>query len=154
MRLYNQGCKLHKMSILLHSKGKVRKSGLSSIPVRWRASPTDLTKEGRRSVMLQFPPMPTWDSLHPLIIHFPIALLLFCPVFIAISAAIRPPKGRPYIIAALLVLLLGTVSLFVAASTGEAASELAERGGAMSAVLASHEALASQTKIVFLGLST
>jgi uncharacterized membrane protein len=103
--------------------------------------------------MLQFPPMPTWDSLHPLIIHFPIALLLLCPVFIAISAAIKPPKGRPYMIAALLVLLLGTVSLFIAASTGEAASELAERGGAMSAVLESHEALASQTKFVFLGLS-
>jgi uncharacterized membrane protein len=103
--------------------------------------------------MLQFPPMPTWDSLHPLIIHFPIALLLLCPVFIAISAAIKPPNGRPYMIAALLVLLLGTASLFVAASTGEAASELAERGGAMSAVLESHEALASQTKVIFLGLS-
>jgi uncharacterized membrane protein len=103
--------------------------------------------------MLQFPPMPTWDSLHPLIIHFPIALLLLCPIFIAISAAIRPPQGRPYMIAALVVLLLGTASLFVAASTGEAASELAERGGAMNAVLESHEALASQTKVIFLGLS-
>jgi uncharacterized membrane protein len=103
--------------------------------------------------MLQFPPMPTWNSLHPIIIHFPIVLLLLCPVFIAISAAIKPPKGRPYMMAALLVLLLGTISLFVAASTGESASELAERGGTMSAVLESHEALASQTKVIFLGLS-
>jgi len=103
--------------------------------------------------MLQLPPMPTWDSLHPLIVHFPIALLLLCPVFIVISAAAKPPKGRPYLMAALVVLLLGTISIFVAASTGAAASELAERGAAMNAVLESHEALASETKVIFLGLS-
>ena len=26
--------------------------------------------------MIDLPPVPTWDGLHPLIIHFPIALLL------------------------------------------------------------------------------
>ena len=55
--------------------------------------------------MLQFPPLPTWDSLHPLIIHFPIALLLLCPLFILISAIPPPPKGKPYMTAALLILL-------------------------------------------------
>ncbi len=103
--------------------------------------------------MLQFPPIPTWDSLHPLIIHFPIALLLLSPLFILISAALPSPKSRPYMIAAIIVLLLGTGSLFAAASTGEAAAELAERGGAMNAVLETHENLASESKIVFSGLS-
>ena len=45
--------------------------------------------------MLQFPPFPTWDSLHPLIIHFPIALLLVCPLFILIGAFLSAEKGRP-----------------------------------------------------------
>jgi uncharacterized membrane protein len=102
---------------------------------------------------MHFPPMPTWDSLHPLIIHFPIVLLLLSPLFILISAILRPPAGRPYLVVALILLLMGTTSLFIAASTGEAAAELAERGGDMNAVLESHESLASQTKIVFSGLS-
>lgn len=103
--------------------------------------------------MLQFPPLPSWDSLHPLIIHFPIVLLLLSPLFVAISAVLRPRTGRPYMISALLLLLLGTASLFVAVSTGKEAAELAERGGALDAVLSSHESLASETQIVFAGLS-
>ncbi len=103
--------------------------------------------------MLHFPPLPSWDSFHPLIIHFPIVLLLLSPLFVLISTALQPPKGRPYMITALLILLLGTGSLFISASTGEAAAELAERGGGMDAVLKAHEHLATETQIVFSGLS-
>jgi uncharacterized membrane protein len=103
--------------------------------------------------MLQFPPLPTWDSLHPLIIHFPIALLLLSPLFVLISAVLTPVKGKPYMIAALMILLLGTGSLFIAGSTGHAAADLAERGGALDAVLETHEDLAGETQIVFAILS-
>ena len=104
--------------------------------------------------MLHLPPFPTWDSLHPLIIHFPIVLLLLSPLLLLISVAVSPSKARPYMLVALLVLLLGTASLFVAVSTGEAAGELAERGGAINGVLESHEELASETRIIFSILST
>ena len=103
--------------------------------------------------MLQIPPLPAWDSLHVLIIHFPIALLLLSPLFIVISAILTPAKGRPYMIAALITLLLGTASVFVAASTGQAAAELAERGGPVDDALKAHEELAEETRIVFAGLS-
>jgi len=103
--------------------------------------------------MPQFPPIPTWDSLHPLVIHFPIVLLLLSPLFILISATLSPPKGGPYMTGALIILLLGTISLFVASATGEEAAALADRGGAVDAVLAAHEHLASETKIVFSALS-
>ena len=103
--------------------------------------------------MFLLPPLPSWDSLHPLIIHFPIALLFLAPVFIGLSAVLTPPKGRPFLIAALIVLLLGTASLYIAASTGKAAGELAERGGPVDQVLADHEDLASETRLIFSGLS-
>lgn len=99
--------------------------------------------------MLQFPPIPTWEALHPLVIHFPIALLLLSPLFILISAVLAPAKSRPYLTAALMILLLGTAGLFIAEWTGEAAAELAERGGGSAAVLEIHESLASETAIVF-----
>ena len=57
--------------------------------------------------MLQFPAIPSWDALHPLIIHFPIALLLIAPIFIrVVGAALTPAKGRSYLIAAMVLLLV------------------------------------------------
>ena len=104
--------------------------------------------------MLLFPPIPGWNSLHPMFIHFPIVLLLLCPLFVLISAAMAPPKGRPYMISALIILLLGTGSLFLAAATGEAtAATVAGHGGPVEAVLKSHAELAEETKIVCLVLS-
>ena len=36
--------------------------------------------------MIQTPPIPSWDGLHPLIIDFPIALLLVAPLLVLIGA--------------------------------------------------------------------
>src|SRR6516165_3887187 len=117
------------------------------------ANPSGPSVPYREANMLQLPPIPSWDSIHPAIVHFPIALLLLSPLFILISAILPPSKGRPYMTVALVITLLGTISLFVAASSGEAAAELAERSGKVDAVLAAHEDLASETRIVFAGLS-
>lgn len=103
--------------------------------------------------MLQFPPVPSWDAMHPLIIHFPIALLLLTPIFVLIAAVARPPRNRPYMTAALITLLMGTLSVFLAASTGEEAAELADRAGGVNAVLAAHETLASTCEILFAAYS-
>jgi uncharacterized membrane protein len=103
--------------------------------------------------MLQFPPIPSWDALHPLIIHFPIALLLIAPIFIVIGAALTPAKGRSYLVAALVLLLVGTAAIFVAVETGEAAGKLAERAPGMEQVLHTHEGLAERTQAVFSVLS-
>jgi uncharacterized membrane protein len=95
-----------------------------------------------------FPPLPGWDGLHPIIIHFPIALLLVAPVLVVMSLVFRM-HARPFAYAALTLMLLGTVSLYVAVSTGEAAGELAETGGAVEQVLEHHESLAEQTRTIF-----
>ena len=103
--------------------------------------------------MLQFPPTPGWDAMHPLLIHFPIVLLLLTPLFVLIGAILRPPKNRPYMTVALITLLLGTLSLFLAASSGEEAAELADRAGGVNSVLSAHEALASTSQILFVAFS-
>lgn len=99
------------------------------------------------------PPIPTWDALHPLIIHFPIALLLIAPIFILVGAVLAPAKGRSYLIAAMVLLLVGTAAIFVAVETGEAAGKLAERVPGVEQVLEAHESLAERTCAVFSVLS-
>ncbi len=99
--------------------------------------------------MIQVPPIPSWDGLHPLIIHFPIGLLLIAPVFILIGALLKPEKGRAYLATALILMVLGTASVFVAIETGEAAGKLAERSPEINAVLEHHEHLAEATRVVF-----
>src|SRR5450759_3855100 len=103
--------------------------------------------------MLQFPAIPSWDALHPFIIHFPIALLLIAPIFIIVGAVLTPAKGRFYLIAAMVLLLVGTATIFVAVETGEAAGKLAERAPGMELVLENHESLAERTHAVFSVLS-
>lgn len=102
--------------------------------------------------MLQLPPIPSWDAMHPLLIHFPIVLLLISPLFIAIAATLRPPQNRPYMTSAMITLVLGTAGLFLAASSGEDAAELADRSGPINTALARHEYLASTSEIVFASL--
>lgn len=95
------------------------------------------------------PPIPGWSEIHPLIIHFPIVLLLVAPLFVLAAMAMKPEKARPFLIAALALMVLGTVSAFVAVGSGEAAAEVADRTVAASAVLEHHEDLARMTELVF-----
>ncbi len=95
------------------------------------------------------PPIPSWTELHPLVIHFPIALLLVAPLFIVGGILVNPQKGRPFLIAALVLMMLGTAGTFFAVATGEAAGEVAQRAATVSTVLERHEDLAETTRIVF-----
>lgn len=99
------------------------------------------------------PIIPNWSGLHPLVIHFPVALLLVAPLFIIAGIAMNPEKGRPYLIAAFALMLLGTAGTFLAIETGEAAAETANRTAAISAVLEHHEDLAETTRVIFSALT-
>jgi len=103
--------------------------------------------------MLDAPPIPTLDGLHPLVIHFPIALLLVAPLLVILGLLLRPAKGRPYLFAALMLMALGTVGSYLAVASGEAAAELAERGGAVDALLENHEEMAETVRVAFTALT-
>ena len=96
-----------------------------------------------------FPPFPAdWSGFHPLVIHFPIALLLVAPVLVVVAMLARNNR-RPYLISALVLMALGTLMTYVAVSTGEAAGELAEQAGSVEAMLERHEELAETTRAIF-----
>jgi uncharacterized membrane protein len=64
-----------------------------------------------------------------------------------------PGKGRAYLVSAFLLMLIGTVTAWIAVSTGAAAGELAERTAGADAVLENHESLAETTRNVFTALT-
>ena len=103
--------------------------------------------------MLTLPPIPSWQAIHPLIVHFPIALLLIAPLFIVIGVLWNPKRGFAFLLVALILMALGTVSTFVAASSGAAAGELAQNAPQVKVVLEQHEELAETTEIAFSALT-
>src|SRR5512140_602898 len=98
-------------------------------------------------MLFSLPPLPTWDGLHPLVTHFPIALLLVAPLFLVLGL-VRRSSGRPFLLAALLLMALGTIAIFVAVPTGEAAGRLAERTPLVSKALERHEELAETSRVL------
>jgi len=99
--------------------------------------------------MLQLTPIPAWDSIHPMIIHFPIVLLLLTPFLILVGALGRPERSHTILYVALAVMIAGTVGTYFAVASGEAAAQLAERNPQVEAVLEHHEQLAEATRIGF-----
>ena len=98
------------------------------------------------------PPLPTWDGLHPLIIHFPIALLLVAPVLVLISL-VAGSHARGLAVGAIVLMLLGAGGAVVAVSTGEAAAEIAERTEQSAPVLHEHEELGEFVRNYFVVLT-
>jgi uncharacterized membrane protein len=99
--------------------------------------------------MLQFPTIPSWQALHPLVIHFPIALLLIAPLFILGGALFRGERGRWLLMSALILMIAGTMGTFLARATGEAAGKVAGSSPQVHAVLENHEELAEITSVAF-----
>ena len=98
------------------------------------------------------PPLPSWDGLHPLIVHFPIALLLVAPLLVFISL-FAGAHARGLAIGAIILMLLGSAGAVVAVSTGEAAGELAMQTEQSGPVLHEHEELGEFVRTYFLVLT-
>jgi uncharacterized membrane protein len=94
--------------------------------------------------------LPNWSELHPLVIHFPIALLLVAPIFILLSLFNRA-NGRTFAVSAFILIVIGTVGTVIAAQTGEAADKSIPE--AFEALVERHEHLAEIAEFIFIGLT-
>ncbi|HEX7554756.1 MAG TPA: DUF2231 domain-containing protein, partial [Geothrix sp.] len=92
--------------------------------------------------------MPTWSHAHPIIVHFPIALLLVAPLLVLLGL-LWPAQRTGIHISALILLLLGTCMAVLAVITGMAAAGAAGRNPELLLALDSHEHLAKQTAILY-----
>ena len=101
--------------------------------------------------MFEAPPMPTsWDAFHPLIVHFPVALLLVVPLLIILGIIFKN-KANCFYISGFILLLLGTISTFIAVSTGIEAGEVVSilRTPEFNEAITEHMELATTTRTVF-----
>ena len=94
--------------------------------------------------MFLVPPIPPWDGMHPLVIHFPIALMFVTPLLVVLALVWRR-HTRVLLVAATLMMLLAAGSAWLATSTGSAAEEFAERVPGAKAILEEHEELGEAT---------
>lgn len=98
------------------------------------------------------PPIPPFDRLHPLVVHFPIALVLVAPVFILLAVLLNR-YARPLLLAATLLVGMGAVAAAVAVESGEAAEHFAEAVPAAAPVLDQHASLAKKARNASFGLT-
>lgn len=98
------------------------------------------------------PPIPAWDHLHPIVIHFPVALLLVAPVFLLLALLWRQQRRVMMVVTTVLV-VLGALAAQVAVMTGEATSHITMTATLAEPVLHNHEELAETARTIFLILA-
>jgi uncharacterized membrane protein len=87
--------------------------------------------------------------IHPMVVHFPIALLITSVVFDLLATRWRRESFQE---AGFYTLLAGLLGAVVAVVTGAMAEEVAEGNGIPESVLEIHEALGYATLLFFIGL--
>ena len=103
--------------------------------------------------MAALPLIPDWQQLHPLIVHFPTALLLIAPIFILIGILRPPASALPFLLSALLLMVIGTITSVLAISTGLAAGSQTQLPLEIQAILKHHQGLAETTALTFAALT-
>ena len=103
--------------------------------------------------MFGFPPLPPFEGLHPIAVHFPIGILMI--VWIPIVLGLLCKKHRAgWLNAALLLLALGTLTLFGAVLTGEATEDVVDQSSQLiENAIHDHEELGELVRTLFIAIT-
>lgn len=99
--------------------------------------------------------LPPWEGMHPILVHFPIALLLAAPLLVVLSLLV-PKLRRGVALSALAVMALGSAGAVAATASGEDAAEAARdtpAGVAAADLVREHEEAAETARALFLALT-
>jgi len=102
--------------------------------------------------MFGIPQLPAWSGIHPLIVHFPIVLLLLPPPFILLGLLMKKSRQCMALVA-LLLMATGSVAAFITVESGEAAERMVQITPEISSLLEKHSELGEMTRNVFSGLT-
>jgi uncharacterized membrane protein len=103
----------------------------------------------RQILMTTLPLIPEWQQIHPLIVHFPIAILLVAPFFVLIGILRPPESSAPFQFSALSLMVIGTIASIVAVRTGLAARSQMQQTPDFSEILEQHQNLAETSCLTF-----
>ena len=96
--------------------------------------------------MPQLPMIPSWEGIHPLITHFPVALCFLAPLFLLLAVFTQADKRSAFIASALIVMVLGIGSMYIAYEAGKAAATVVEENGEIEAIVEHHQKLAGYAR--------
>lgn len=103
--------------------------------------------------MLGFPPIPPFEGMHPIVVHFPIGILLIAWLPMLIGLFDKGRRGGWFASAALL-LVVGTLAAFGAVLTGEATEEIVvATSDSMKHAIHEHEDAAELARNLFIGVT-
>jgi uncharacterized membrane protein len=93
--------------------------------------------------MLELPMLPGWSEIHPLLIHFPLTLFFLAPVFVLLASFTKDATRRTFLLSALITMLLGVTSIYVAFAAGQAAAASVHEMGEVQTIVERHQEFAS-----------
>jgi uncharacterized membrane protein len=99
--------------------------------------------------MFGFPPLPPIEGMHPLVVHFPLGLLLI--VWMPVVIGLFDKKRRSaWMMCAVFMLVMGTLFTFGAVFTGEAAEEIiGSKSELIDEKIHQHEETGERARMVF-----
>lgn len=102
--------------------------------------------------MLEFIKFPGWEGMHPMIVHFPIGLLVILPLLLLLSLVIKE-QNKCFTNASLIILIIGTLGTMLSVATGLASMEVAKITEEAKEIINKHESLAAICRNLYMSFT-